>query len=1031
MAIARPFFAYLEELRSLAGEPKVTFPTGDLSCPVIERVVHVLRTQARDYYPGVSEKDATRFPRSFLSERQEVSGDAQHVDLYLRYETAPGRPAGQNAWSYELQFVSESNSHPIYIRRTIEARIGYSAPTKGAAFSGVAAVDITAGGTGYTDGTALSFSGGAGSGAAGTIIVVAGVIVGIYLSSAGAGYTSAPTVSTTTGSGATFSAVVQPITALLQHEERRPADGADAFKFWEITRVYETLPGPTIASWELRTGGSFEKETVRNVVAATVPSGGSGVTLDRVDGIDTVKSRQIIKQLVAADGATLITTDDGFMLKDTDPRTNADIGIIFRVRPYAEALPAVGAALGVGYVTRRRTQSIDGSSNVVQVITTKALADPWATFEEIAVTFPGIIKFNPWSVSDYDGRFQPPWPGDGVATGTVYHLKPRHVKVTGRVIRSQSLGSSGSLPNRYNVYTPGTASKIFSIGNDTVHGPIRVVETTDTYPGGITVENIPASTPATYDAKSILTVSAEEKREDGIIYEKTVIQVSEQTNPYKFGTVQGSKTFTATSSVQLAGQPNPGGERLYLVSTNAADTMVATVYGKRNNSDGERYTEERVTLSGTTPVATDATYLWSLVSQFRLASSAAGTVTLRGSGGPASGRVLATGIPADGDLLQMGRTGLTRTYAYRNPFRGTIVCPAGSTLVTGVAPASYVKITLTGVSHYFWFSNGSTTDPTPGGTGHAVVFTAGETNTALAALLKTAMDSAVGTLYALSISTATITATGILLGAGSLAQDAGNDFTLTSVAAGTAQAADQIRTGWASNGNAFAAVDIAERISLTVNLTGTSGDTYSTATTIHNDLTGTWTSGDDSCYLTGKLAYSSGTWVLTDTSSALTCVAIVDGANGPLIATLTTGQLGAWNNIDFDNTPLVLTAAGWDEASVQPYGAIVQNMPADAGTVTTDAMAIPTGLTGRSLILRLISGKNPPMGVTYQYSTDGVTGWATGTTVAMPAGIGAQKLYDVTLDEVIAASRAYIRLVFTQTLNKTRAVHAELFYPLI
>ena len=74
---------------------------------------------------------------------------------------------------------------------------------------GVRSVTVGSGGTGYTNGTAVTFSGGGGSGAAGTINVSSGVITSVSITSQGIGYTSAPTVSVTGGSGASLTAVIE------------------------------------------------------------------------------------------------------------------------------------------------------------------------------------------------------------------------------------------------------------------------------------------------------------------------------------------------------------------------------------------------------------------------------------------------------------------------------------------------------------------------------------------------------------------------------------------------------------------------------------------------------------------------------------------------------------------------------------------------------------------------------------------------------------------------------------------------------
>lgn len=59
--------------------------------------------------------------------------------------------------------------------------------------SGVASVALSTGGSGYTAAT-VSFSGGGGTGAAGTVILATGVVVGVTITNSGTGYTSEPTV---------------------------------------------------------------------------------------------------------------------------------------------------------------------------------------------------------------------------------------------------------------------------------------------------------------------------------------------------------------------------------------------------------------------------------------------------------------------------------------------------------------------------------------------------------------------------------------------------------------------------------------------------------------------------------------------------------------------------------------------------------------------------------------------------------------------------------------------------------------------
>lgn len=74
----------------------------------------------------------------------------------------------------------------------------------------VDAVVITNGGSGYTSAPTVSFSGGGGSGAAGTAVIAGGKVISVTMTNPGTGYTSTPTVgfSGGSGSGATASAIM-------------------------------------------------------------------------------------------------------------------------------------------------------------------------------------------------------------------------------------------------------------------------------------------------------------------------------------------------------------------------------------------------------------------------------------------------------------------------------------------------------------------------------------------------------------------------------------------------------------------------------------------------------------------------------------------------------------------------------------------------------------------------------------------------------------------------------------------------------
>jgi len=83
----------------------------------------------------------------------------------------------------------------------------------------VASITVTAGGTGYTSAPTVSFSGGNGSGATATAAIANGAVTGVTITKGGTGYTAVPTVAFSGGGGtgakATATLGSGPLTALI------------------------------------------------------------------------------------------------------------------------------------------------------------------------------------------------------------------------------------------------------------------------------------------------------------------------------------------------------------------------------------------------------------------------------------------------------------------------------------------------------------------------------------------------------------------------------------------------------------------------------------------------------------------------------------------------------------------------------------------------------------------------------------------------------------------------------------------------
>jgi hypothetical protein len=93
-------------------------------------------------------------------------------------------------------------SATVIDENTLTFSVGTNATSTGtlATSGGIDRVDVDATGSGYVSPT-IAFSGGGGTGAAATAIVVGGKIVGVTVTSRGTGYISTPSVSVTDGSG--------------------------------------------------------------------------------------------------------------------------------------------------------------------------------------------------------------------------------------------------------------------------------------------------------------------------------------------------------------------------------------------------------------------------------------------------------------------------------------------------------------------------------------------------------------------------------------------------------------------------------------------------------------------------------------------------------------------------------------------------------------------------------------------------------------------------------------------------------------
>jgi hypothetical protein len=165
----------------------------------------------------------------------------------------------------------------------------------------LAFIKIVGGGTGYTSGATVSFSGGGGTGAAATAVVLDGSIQAIYITNPGTGYTSAPTVTITAvgaGSGANVTAYLagSPIIYYIYAEYWRvecSIDRNDGAGWREWGNCFLTLGASGGASGQAvmqlpSAAGVKVGDTAFSLNSDFAPSGSTVIAVDTTSNPNTV-----------------------------------------------------------------------------------------------------------------------------------------------------------------------------------------------------------------------------------------------------------------------------------------------------------------------------------------------------------------------------------------------------------------------------------------------------------------------------------------------------------------------------------------------------------------------------------------------------------------------------------------------------------------------------------------------------------------------------------------------------------------------
>lgn len=462
-------------------------------------------------------------------------------------------------------------------------------------------------------------------------------------------------------------------------------------------------------------------------------------------------------------------------------------------------------------------------------------------------------------------------------------------------------------------------------------------------------------------------------------------------------------TFKTSSTNVLTAQPNAAGEKLILRSTNSGDTMNVVITGTVSGSPDS----ETIALTGKREVQTTKTY--TAVASITLASAATGIVTIYGQGVAGRGDIRVDTVPATGTTMTLGLTGFTQVYTFRSPARLTITTLA----FASISQADYLDVTAaSGAIHRFWFDKDAagTGAPSNPGTLSKVSIVTGNTADQVATALNAKFVTDLSD-FATSVSTSTITLTGGSLGTGSLTDGTGGHdtgFTLTSIQAGTADAANQIRTSYNGDGTAITTSQVAQNIYDAVgatNVYGDDGTTWGSGTTENAYVTPTVLTSVVT--LTDKLAIGRLlTWANSQSSTHLTMRSI-------------TGATTSLAQATFRNTVTQLLTA-----------AITLNTE-DRTTATLPAGVTPTCdwvLVGGKKFTIALSTEQTSDDIVFKYQTsqDRVTARDGDTSLSgfsSSNGIASyrNKLYNP------AENAEYVRLVVTSNPNTLdTAVNAKL-----
>jgi hypothetical protein len=503
--------------------------------------------------------------------RQPYGADHPNVRDFAGYKLCQEQQTGENVsrqwwatefvnpdvYNYGISYDGEDAAYPVYVRRYVTLRTKFTELTRGAPFTGVWQIRVTAGGSDYDPKVPplVTISGGGGTGATARAVVnSSGAVCWVVITNEGSGYTSAPTVafgsndsssSSTSANDAAATAVIQ--TAKLTKEDVREFAEDDPRRsiFILVDRVYETLPGVSLDTYRLGLEGRLVRERVQKVASGAFPqSGGAAQISQRVEARDAnvairkterwtdssgsaidVPPFRILTETIEPQGVQLktwITTVTSAQEVPEHGSTSMTInGVVYnlstsggryRIRTFPSGTTGSGTwANATAYVVHAERRAIEESDNFVLIVQTCPLPDCVYTFPRVNFTFPAVLS-GTGTAAIVNGHVI-------LNAGVVYRSHRTNNFVACR-IRRYSAGPFQSLQAAWSIEAPGAGAGFFSlIDRNTIHPAFSATDDDGN------TEFFDASTPSALPTYYLL--SAEQDVWKGNIYEREYIVLKE------------------------------------------------------------------------------------------------------------------------------------------------------------------------------------------------------------------------------------------------------------------------------------------------------------------------------------------------------------------------------------------------------------------------------------------------------------------------------------------------------------------------